>query len=140
MGGRGSGSFADDGSTHGGGRGKRAAVAVAGSGEPICPDGLPDVVEKHWQAIADVLSGVAKSQDSDAITSLAWLSWQQCEFRRKLLVSPLDETSTRLSLAVGRSLLVLWSQFGMTPRSRQLLLTPVGGDEVDDFEEMDKAL
>ena len=44
MGGPGSGSFPDDGSAHRGGRKKRAAVAVAGSGYPVCPPDLPDEV------------------------------------------------------------------------------------------------
>lgn len=136
MGGRGSGALPGDTSNHGGGRPKRAAVAVVGSGSPIKPDDLPMAVSECWDQIAEKLSGLVYSQDSDALTYAAWLMWQQQQYRDALLVNPLDEELTRLSLAVGRSLSALWSQFGMTPRSRQLLLAPKQEEELDEFEEM----
>lgn len=140
MGGPGSRSFPDDGSTHSGGRKKAAAVAVVGVGSPEKPDHLPKDVEKCWDRIAEVVSGVAFSQDSEAITEAAWLLSRQEKFRRALEGNPLDEELNRLSLAVGRSLSAIFTQFGMTPRSRQILLVPREEKEIDEFEEMDKAL
>lgn len=136
MGGPGSGSFPDDGSTHRGGRAKKAAVAVAGSGAPEIPQGLPAEVQACWHRIAEVVSGVAFSQDSEAITEAAWLMWRQQQFHDALKLDPLNETLNRLSLAVGRSLSALWTQFGMTPRSRQILLVPKEPEQKDEFEQM----
>jgi hypothetical protein len=136
MGGRGSGSFPDDGSAHRGGRKKRAAVAVAGSGLPVRPDGLPDDVAMCWDRLAETVSGVAYSQDSEAMVEAAWLLWRQEQFRAALLEQPLDEELNRLSLAVGRSLSALLTQFGMTPRSRQILLVPKEEEAKDEFEQL----
>src|SRR3990167_1027180 len=133
MGGRGSGSFPDDGSTHRGGRKKRAAVAVAGSGRPEKPE-LPDDVGACWDRLAETVSGVAYSQDVEAMTEAAWLLWRQGEFHKALLLDPLNDELNRLSLAVGRSLSALLTQFGMTPRSRQILLVPKEPEEKDEFE------
>jgi hypothetical protein len=135
MGGFGSGSFPDDGSTHRGGRKKRAAVAVAGSGKPDRPK-LPKEVGLCWDRIAETVEGIAFAQDSEAITEAAWLLWRQQEFRKALKKTPLDEELNRLSLAVGRSLSALFSQFGLTPRSRQILLVPREEEEKDEFEKM----
>lgn len=68
----------------------------------------------------------------------AWLLWRQHEFRKALLVMPLDDDLNRLSLAVGRSLSALLTQFGLTPRSRQILLVPREESEVDEFDELMK--
>lgn len=137
MGGRGSGSFPDDGGVHRGGRQKRAAVAVAGSGSPVRPDGLPVGVAECWERLAETVSGVAYSQDSEAMTEAAWLLWRQGKFRESLLADPCNEELNRLSLAVGRQLAVLLSQFGLTPRSRQILLVPSKEDqEKDEFEKL----
>lgn len=136
MGGPGSGSFPDDGSAHRGGRRKRAAVAVSGSGHPVRPADLPAEVAECWDRLAETVEGVAYAQDSEAITEAAWLLWRQERFREALETDPLNETLNRLSLAVGRSLSVLLGQFGMTPRSRQILLVPKEPEEKDEFEKM----
>lgn len=136
MGGRGSGSFPDDGSAHRGGRKKRAAVAVAGSGYPVRPAELPEEVALCWDRLAETVTGVAYSQDSEAMTECAWLMWRQAKFHEQLLIRPCDEELNRLSLAVGRSLSSLLTQFGMTPRSRQILLVPKEPEEKDEFEKM----
>ncbi len=136
MGGFGSGSFPDDGSTHRGGRKKKSAVAVIGSGKPEKPK-LPKDVGLCWDRIAETVEGVAFSQDTEAITEAAWLLWRQQEFRKALKKTPLDEELNRLSLAVGRSLSALLAQFGLTPRSRQILLVPrEEPEEKDEFEKM----
>lgn len=136
MGGLGSGSFPDDGGTHRGGRQKKSAVAVAGSGVPCRPDDMPAEVIPHWDRLDDLLSGVAYSQDSDAMAEAAYLLWRQQKFREALQEQPLDEDLNRLSLAVGRSLSALLTQFGLTPRSRQLLLVPREPEEKDEFEKL----
>lgn len=138
MGGRGSGSFPDDGSTHRGGRQKKAAVAVVGSGSPVRPD-LPEAVLKHWDRLAEIVQGVAYEQDSEAMQEAAWLLWRQQKFHEALYALPLDEELNRLSLAVGRSLSALLTQFGMTPRSRQILLVPKEAEEKDELEELQDA-
>ncbi len=137
MGGRGSGALPDDyGDSHRGGRKKRAAVAVVGSGKPERPK-LPKDVAACWDKIAETVSGVAFSQDTEAITEAAWLLHRQQKFRKALQKSPLDEELNRLSLAVGRALMVLLGQFGLTPRSRQILLVPKEEEaEKDEFEKM----
>ncbi len=140
MGGSGSGSFPEDGSTHRGGRQKRSAVAVVGVGLPEKPENMPADVSKCWDRIAEVVAGVAFSQDGEAITEAAWLLSRQEKFRKALDSNPFDEELNRLSLAVGRSLSAIFTQFGMTPRSRQMLLVPREEKEVDEFEQMDKAL
>lgn len=139
MGGPGSGSFPDDGSTHRGGRQKKSAVAVIGSGSPDKPDDLPADVSRCWDRLAEVVSGVAFSQDSEAITEAAWLLARQQKFRNALEKDPLDEELNRLSLAVGRAMSAIFTQFGMTPRSRQILLVPREDEEVDEFEEFNRA-
>jgi hypothetical protein len=136
VGGRGSGSFPDDGSTHRGGRQKKAAVAVVGSGTPCRPDGMSEEIVPYWNRLEERLSGVAFEQDSDAMAELATLSWRQQKFHEALQATPLDEELNRLSLAVGRALSALWTQFGQTPRSRQLLLVPREEQEKDEFERM----
>jgi hypothetical protein len=138
MGGRGSGSFPDDGSSHRGGRSKKAAVAVTGGGEPVMPPNLPREVAFYWDRFAEVVSGVAFSQDSEAMAEAAWLMWRQQKFHEALFFNPLDEDLNRLSLAVGRSLSALLTQFGMTPRSRQILLVPREEQEKDEFEQMEE--
>jgi phage terminase small subunit len=136
MGGPGSGSFPDDGSSHRGGRKKRAAVAVVGTGNPEKPDGLPDGVGDCWDRIAETVQGVAFSQDSEAITEAAWLLWRQEQFREKLHEDPTSDELNRVSLAIGRALATMLTQFGMTPRSRQILLVPKEPEEKDEFEKM----
>jgi len=136
VGGRGSGSFPDDGRVHRGGRQKKAAVAVSGSGTPCRPEDMPEEVVPHWERLEELLSGVAYAQDSDAMTEAAYLMWRQQKFREALQGNPLDEDLNRLSLAVGRSLSAMLSQFGMTPRSRQILLVPREPEEKDEFERM----
>lgn len=136
MGGKGSGAMPGQNSNHRGGMPKKAAVAVTGSGVPIKPMDLPREIDPVWDEIAEQVQGVAFAQDSDAITEMAWLTWQKREFQQALLDQPCDDEKTRLNLAVGRSLSALWSQFGLTPRSRQILLVPKDEEEKDEFEEM----
>jgi len=137
MGGKGSGSLPDD-VLGRGGRAKKAAIAVPGKGVPIKSEHLPFDVADCWDEIVPQLEGVAFEQDSDAIEEMAWLTWQQRQYRQALLMQPLDEDLTRLNLAVGRSLSALRTQFGLTPRSRQLLLVPKEEEELDEFEQMMK--
>ncbi len=134
MGGRGSGSFSED--THRGGRQKKSAVAVSGSGTPTPPKDLPESVRGHWWRFAEAVQGVAFEQDSEAITEAAYLMWRQQKFREALQDRPLDEDLNRLSLAVGRSLSAIMSQFGLTPRSRQILLVPKEEEEKDELEKL----
>ncbi len=136
MGGPGSGSFSDDDYARPGRR-KRAAVAVVGSGVPVRPDDMPEDVAKCWDRLAETVSGVAFSQDSEALTEAAWLLWRQGKFREALQANPVNEELNRLSLAVGRQLATLLAQFGLTPRSRQILLVPSKDDqEQDEFEKL----
>jgi phage terminase small subunit len=136
MGGRGSGSFPDDGSVHGVGRPKKSAVAVAGSGSPVKPDWLPDECEKLWQDIADVVQGVAFEQDSIAIAMMAELLERYHALARVVRSDKSDHDSLRSWLAVGRPLKILMGDFGMTPRSRQILLVPKEDEDKDPFDAM----
>ncbi len=135
MGGPGSGWGSED---LGPGRKKKTAIAVVGSGSPVRPSNLPKEVAPHWDRLAEVVSGVAFSQDSEAMAEAAWLLFRQQKFREALLVMPLDDDLNRLSLAVGRSLSALLTQFGLTPRSRQILLVPKEETEVDEFDALMK--
>lgn len=133
MGGKGSGRPNE--SVHKG-RPKTAAMAVVGSGVPIRPNAPADVLE-CWDLFADVVSGVAFEQDSEAITDAAWLLWRQRKFREALHADPLNDDLNKRSLAVGRALWITFGQFGMTPRSRQVLLVPREDEgEKDEFEQM----
>lgn len=137
MGGPGSGAKPGQNSNHRGGMPKKAAVAVAGSGVPVKPTDLPREIDSVWDEIAEQVQGVAFAQDSDAITEMAWLTWQKRELQQALLDTPCDDEKTRLNLAVGRSLSTLWTQFGLTPMSRQRLLVPKeDDDELDDYEQL----
>lgn len=136
MGGRGSGSFPDDGSTHRGGRKKRSAVAVAGTGVPEKPADMPADVSACWDRLAETVQGVAFSQDTEAITEAAYLLARQERFRAALQDTPLDDELNRLSLAVGRALSTMLGQFGLTPRSRQILLVPREEEAKDEYEKM----
>lgn len=138
MGGRGSGSFPDDGSTHRGGRQKKSAVAVSGSGFPVKPRVIADSLSDVWEEISDRLAGVAFEQDSAAVYRLALLTYQQDQIDERWFHEPCDEDLSKQSLAVGRQLIMLWGQFGMTPRSRQILLVPKEEEEADEFEKMMK--
>lgn len=117
---------------------KQSAVSVAGRGVPIKSEGMPFDVGDCWDEIVPQLAGVAFEQDSDAVEEMAWLTWQKRCYREALMTSPLDDELTRLNLAVGRSLSALWSQFGLTPRSRQILVVPDETEELDEFEQMMK--
>lgn len=136
MGGKGSGALPGDTSNHGGGRQKRAAVGVVGVGVPIKPEDLPYDVGDCWDRIAETVSGVAFSQDSDAITEAAWLVWQLGEVNNELHDQPLNTELTKSALALKRTLSAFWTQFGMTPRSRQVLLVQKDEEELDEYEQM----
>lgn len=129
MGGIGSGSL--PGTNQGGGRSKTAAVAVCGSGVPIRPDDMPSEVAEIWQRVFDLTTGVAFEQDSDAVAETAWLIWRQVKFREALAERPLDTELNKQSLSIGRALNALLVQFGLTPRSRQVLVVPKVEVEVD---------
>lgn len=138
MGGPGSGQYPGN-STENmrGGRPKKAAVSVCGTGVPVMPKTLPDSVAREWTRIEEMTRGVAFEQDSDAVTELAWLTWLQEEKRTALLLRPLDGETNRQYLAIGRSLRELWGQFGLTPRSRQVLLVPKEDQpELDPLEQL----
>lgn len=133
MGGLGSGTTPYRGNgNNGGGRRKVTAIAVAGTGSPIKPDDLPEAVARCWDRLAEIVQGVAYSQDSEAMTETAWLMWRQQEFRAALANNPLDDELNRLSMAVGRSLSAMLTQFGLSPRSRQVLLVPKSEQEEPD--------
>lgn len=134
MGGPGSGSQPDS-PTHRGGRTKKSAVAVCGNGVPLKPDDMPTEVAAIWDRVFDLLSGVAFEQDSDAVEELADLLWRQSEHRKALRERPLDIDLNKQSLAIGRAVNTLLFQFGLTPRSRQVLLVPKEeAKEVDPFD------
>src|SRR5688572_566957 len=97
------------------------------------PVGFPEEYVPYWTRLEEELSGVAFEQDSDAMADYAKLSWRQDKFHEALRATPLDDDLNRLSLAVGRALSDLRSQFGKTPRSRQLLLVPREEEEKDEF-------
>lgn len=134
MGGKGSGWGSEDVSRAG--RKKKSAIAVSGSGTPTCPDDLPEAVKPYWWRFADVVQGIAFEQDTEAVTEAAYLLWRQQKFREALQSDPLNDEMNRLSLAVGRSLSAIMTQFGMTPRSRQILLVPKEEEPKDEFEEL----
>lgn len=136
MGGPGSGSFPDDGSAHRGGRKKRAAVAVAGSGYPVCPADMPDDVREHWERFAERVSGIAFSQDSEVMEQIAWDLWQLQQFRKAIHEDPLNEALTRTAKAIWRPLAPLLRDFAGTPRARQILLVPKEEEEKDEFEKL----
>lgn len=134
MGGPGSGTFPDD-VTRRGGRSKKAAVQVCGTGVPIKPDDMPDEVSEIWRRVYDLTAGVAFEQDSDAVAELSWLLWRQDKFRAALTERPLDIDLNKQSFAVSRAMNTLLFQFGLTPRSRQVLLVPKEeAKEVDPFD------
>lgn len=136
MGGPGSGSFPDN-PNHGGGRSKKAAVNVCGTGVPVRPDGMPDEVASIWQRVFDLTAGVAFEQDSDSVAELADLLWRQSEHRKALRDRPLDIDLNKQSLAIGRAVNTLLFQFGLTPRSRQVLLVPKEeSQELDPFDQL----
>ena len=120
MGGLGSGSLPD----HSGGRKKKQAVAVEGVGVPEKPDGLPSDVSTAWDSLVSLTSGVCFSQDAELLLECSTLKVRQDAFRRALSVNPTDIDLNRMSLAVGRALLLALGKLGLTPRDRQVLLVP----------------
>lgn len=136
MGGPGSGSFPDDGSTHRGGRKKKAAVAVTGSGLPVKPRGLSKDESKCWDDLNQQVSGIAFEQDSDALTELACLTVRQRAYLKAIRKDLLNSDLNRESLAIGRAIVPLRGKFGLTPRDRQLLLVPREEAEKDELEKL----
>ena len=123
MGGPGSGSLpGNDWSRPG--RKKRSAVAVAGTGTPQKPEGLPDAVSAAWDRLCELTAGVTFSQDSSAILMAARLIVRQDAIAEKLDLAPADIGLNRTSLAIGRALLILLGKLGLTPRDRQVLIVP----------------
>ena len=119
-----------------GGRKPKTAMAVVGTGLPEIPADMPIEVRPHWWRLIDMTQGVAFSQDTFALTELSWLLWRQQKFNEKLQAMPCDDELNRLSLAIGRAILILLGQFGLTPRSRQSLLVP--RDEPDEEDELER--
>jgi phage terminase small subunit len=134
MGGKGSGSLPDN-PNWGGGRSKRSAVSVAGSGMPEMPDNLPPLVQDEWHRLVEVTSGVTFSQDSSVLADLAWATvlMRKCEL--ELRDNWLDPQLHKQWLDLGRRKLALQLQLGLTPRSRQVLVVPDNDqEEVDPLE------
>lgn len=136
MGGRGSGSLPDEGSEHRGGRKKKAALAVVGSGLPVKPRGLDRETEEEWDWLVEVLSGVVFSQDSSLLLEMA----QRGVIQRRLWELRIaDLKDDNVDLQLNRNtmrLTTMWSQCGMTPRSRQILLVPTDEEERDELEQL----
>jgi len=133
MGGPGSRSYAE----HAGGRTKTAAIAVTGSGVPQRPDNFTEAESKAWDWLVETTRGVTFEQDSVAIAECARLIVRQDAFHEALRTKPTDETLNRLSLSVGRSLSAAFTQLGLTPRSRQLLIVPrADKSEQDELERL----
>lgn len=152
MGGRGSGSLPDDIGSHRGGRSKKSALAVTGSGAPVMPRALSADAAYHWELLTERLSGVVFEQDSHILGRMAiWMS-QLTRLDGDLAVlqdgvSSEDdgdgdgeavERLIRTMLAIERNLDTKCAKFGMTPRDRQLLLMPKEEEELDAFEQMIK--
>lgn len=135
MGGLGSGRVSPSGGM-GRDRRRKSASLVCGSGTPEMPPDLPPAVGAVWERLVEMTAGVAFAQDSEALAELAWLTWRQSRFRDALATEPLDENLNRTSLALGRAMLALLTQFGLSPRSRQILLVPaVEPEERDELDE-----
>ncbi len=139
MGGNGSGSPSDE--RRRGGRSKQATV-TAGTGAPEKLKGMPLAIDNEFDRIAAMLEGVAFFQDSDAIAAMAYLSLEAQELREELrdLMKGSEEYEKlkRIELANLRALKDMWAQFGLTPRSRQILLVPKEEEELDELEQMMK--
>ena len=118
------------------GRKVKTAIAVVGSGVPEMPLGMTESVKPFWRRVVDVTAGVAFEQDSETLGELAQLLWRQSQFVECLEGDPLNDDMNRISLAIGRAILVLCSQFGLTPRSRQILLVPK--EDVEEEDELEK--
>ncbi len=131
MGGIGSGQYQGN-SNWRGGKSKKTAVQVAGSGTPQMPEDLDKEARVHWHRIVELTQGVAFEQDSNAIAELARLCARQDAFNTALEKDPLNESLNRTSLAIGRAMHSLRLQFGLTPRSRQILVVPVDESEEPD--------
>lgn len=138
MGGKGSGAQPGQNSNHRGGMPKKAAVAVVGSGVPILPENFTDEEFSNWEFIVELTGGVACSQDSLALCELAQLMELQVELRQERRDGNKDPEIVRLIHANGRAMQWIWTQFGLTPRSRQVLLVPKEEEELDEFEQMMK--
>lgn len=111
------------------GRKKTRAVSVVGTGKPSIPPGLPDDVQKAFEALAKLTAGLTFEQDGRTMLDAAHLIARQDKFQTALLANPLDEKLNRMSLAIGRQLILLLGKLGLNPRDRQSLLAPETDDE-----------
>lgn len=138
MGGRGSGRVPEGskGLPSGQGRKKTTAVAVVGSGEPVMPRDMPDRVQECWFRLIDATAGIAHEQDTEMLVEASYLLYQREQLRNEICYDPTNIDLTKLNLTIGRSLFVILSHFGLTPRSRQLLLIPKQEEEQDEFEKL----
>lgn len=134
MGGPGSGSAPNN--SFGAGRKKKMAVAVVGTGKPMMPDGLPDAVQQEWHRLVGLTAGVTFEQDSDALLEAARLVVRQRQLAELLDANPGDLDTQRVSLAVGRALLIVLAKLGMTPRDRQVLLVPRDESSSDPIQDL----
>lgn len=122
MGGPGSGRQPED--SLSGGRKKRTAMAVCGTGLPDRPEGVSDAVLLAWDELNGLVAGVAFSQDSVILVEAAQLLARQRAFHAALEKYPTDIDLNRVSLAIGRQLHAVLGKLGLTPRDRQVLLVP----------------
>lgn len=130
MGGRGSGSYSDG--AYRGGRRPKTAINVCGTGVPAMPSGLSADVQKCFQELVELTSGVTFQQDSRIVLEGARLMARQDKFAVALETDPTNDDLNRLSLAIGRQLAAVLGKLGLTPRDRQILLIPRNDDEAED--------
>ena len=139
MGGAGSGQYPNNGNWRGG-RKKQENIGVVGRGLPERPTTIPEPAIPFWDYLVDLTAGVAFSQDSYALASLASLMWRQCEITKRLQTDPVNEVLNRISLAIDRQSKSLFEQFGLTPKSRQLLqVIREDDDEEDELEKLQRS-
>ena len=129
MGGIGSGSYSDE--SYRGGRRAKAAINVCGTGVPTMPNGLSADVQRAFQELVELTSGVTFQQDSRILLEGARLIARQDKFAVALETDPTNDELNRLSLAIGRQLTTVLGKLGLTPRDRQVLLIP-RTEEVED--------
>lgn len=131
MGGKGSGSFPDN-PNHRGGREKKSAVSVVGTGLPEKPDDLPPGVEKEWYRLVELTQGVTFSQDSDILGDLAWMCWQHNKYRLLIRDDPTNSELLKDANSIQRQKTILYGQLGLTAKARGLLLVPSNEAEEED--------
>jgi hypothetical protein len=135
MGGRGSGQYPGNANQRGG-KTKKSAIDVVGRGHPVMPADFPEEAKDFWYDIVDQTDGVAFSQDSAAIATLAGYYWRRTKFDEALRQDPLDHQLNVDANSLDRCILRMWEKFGLTPRDRQVLVVPT--EEVEELDELEK--